>query len=133
MNTFSTTPTLNFVSLAVKDMAASLRFYRQLGLDIPTGADHEMHVRFTFSNGMTMAWDDQRLYQELHPDWKPSVGGPQLSFALQCANPSAVDDLYSDFDSRGCGYHEPFDAPWGMRYATLRDPDANLVDLYAPL
>lgn len=126
-------PTLNFVSLAVKDMPASLRFYRQLGLDIPGGSETEMHVRFTFPNGMTLAWDDQRLYQELHPQWKPSVGGPQLSFALQCDSPGAVDELYAELDSAGFGYHEPFDAPWGMRYATLRDPDANLVDLYALL
>jgi uncharacterized glyoxalase superfamily protein PhnB len=28
---------------------------------------------------------------------------------------------------------EPFDAFWGQRYATLIDPDGNLVDLFANL
>jgi uncharacterized glyoxalase superfamily protein PhnB len=34
------------------------------------------------------------------------------------------------------GYHselDPFDAPWGQRYASMNDPDGNGVDLYAPL
>ncbi|MEV6891742.1 hypothetical protein [Kribbella sp. NPDC051137] len=28
---------------------------------------------------------------------------------------------------------EPYDAPWGMRYATVADPSGNGVDLYATL
>jgi len=31
------------------------------------------------------------------------------------------------------GIHEPWDAPWGQRYATVLDPDGNAVDLYCPL
>jgi uncharacterized glyoxalase superfamily protein PhnB len=31
------------------------------------------------------------------------------------------------------GLQEPFDAPWGMRYATVADPSGNGVDLYANL
>jgi hypothetical protein len=26
--------------------------------------------------------------------------------------------------------HDPFDAFWGQRYATVRDPDGNAVDLF---
>lgn len=114
-------------------MAVALQFYRLLGLDIPAGAENEPHVHFTFANGMTIAWDEQRLYQQLHPSWRPPVDGPQISFALQCDSPSAVDELYAHMKSAGYGFHEPFDAPWGLRYSTLRDPDGNLVDLYAPL
>ena len=28
---------------------------------------------------------------------------------------------------------EPFDAPWGQRYATVVDPDGYRVDLFCPL
>ena len=31
------------------------------------------------------------------------------------------------------GIKEPWDAFWGQRYAQVRDPDGNPVDLYAPL
>jgi uncharacterized glyoxalase superfamily protein PhnB len=36
----------------------------------------------------------------------------------------------------GAGYRgrlEPFDAFWGQRYVTVLDPDANPVDLFAPI
>ena len=28
---------------------------------------------------------------------------------------------------------DPWDAPWGQRYASVADPDGGAVDLYAPL
>jgi len=31
------------------------------------------------------------------------------------------------------GSLNPYDAPWGQRYATVLDPDGNMVDLFAPL
>ena len=31
------------------------------------------------------------------------------------------------------GSLEPYDAPWGQRYATILDPDGNMVDLFALL
>jgi uncharacterized glyoxalase superfamily protein PhnB len=33
----------------------------------------------------------------------------------------------------GAGHKEPWDAVWGQRYAQLRDPDGNAVELFAPL
>lgn len=32
---------------------------------------------------------------------------------------------------RAAGLQEPFDAPWGMRYATVADPAGDGIDLYA--
>ncbi len=31
------------------------------------------------------------------------------------------------------GHKEPWDAFWGQRYAQAKDPDGNVVDLFAPL
>jgi predicted enzyme related to lactoylglutathione lyase len=33
----------------------------------------------------------------------------------------------------GTVVHEPWDAPWGQRYATVADPDGYRVDLFCPL
>jgi uncharacterized glyoxalase superfamily protein PhnB len=34
----------------------------------------------------------------------------------------------------GAGEHkEPWDGFWGQRYAQLKDPDGNVIDLFAPL
>ena len=38
------TARLDLIGLVVEDMARSLAFYRELGLDLPPGADTEPHV-----------------------------------------------------------------------------------------
>ena len=40
-------PKLDMVGMVVQDMARTLAFYRQLGLEIPAGADSEPHVEST--------------------------------------------------------------------------------------
>jgi uncharacterized glyoxalase superfamily protein PhnB len=45
-----------------------------------------------------------------------------------------VDAAYERLVSLGYdGHKEPWDAPWGQRYALMRDPDGNGVDLFCPL
>ena len=34
---------------------------------------------------------------------------------------------------RQIGHKEPWDAFWGQRYASVKDPDGNQIDLFAPL
>ncbi|WP_348637923.1 VOC family protein [Actinomadura madurae] len=54
--------------------------------------------------------------------------------AFQAASPADVDAVYAEMTAAGyTGAKEPWDAFWGMRYATVLDPDGNGVDLYAPL
>ena len=47
------TPRLDAIGLVVSDMAASLAFYRRLGLDIPADADSAPHVEATLPGGLT--------------------------------------------------------------------------------
>jgi uncharacterized glyoxalase superfamily protein PhnB len=57
-----------------------------------------------------------------------------VSLAFLCDSPADVDRLYAELVAAGAtGHREPWDAFWGQRYATLRDPDGNGVDLFAPL
>lgn len=44
-------PSLDAMGLVVADMAASLAFYRRLGLDIPADADQAPHVEVALSPG----------------------------------------------------------------------------------
>jgi uncharacterized glyoxalase superfamily protein PhnB len=54
--------------------------------------------------------------------------------AFQCASPAEVDAVYSELVGAGHREHlAPWDAAWGMRYASLLDPDGNPVDLFADL
>lgn len=50
------------------------------------------------------------------------------------SGPAEVDRAYRELVAAGAtGELELFDAAWGQRYAVVRDPDGNGVDLFAPL
>ena len=55
-----------------------------------------------------------------------------MNLAFACDDPADVDAIYADLVGAGYrGHLAPFDAFWGMRYATILDPDDNGVDLFA--
>lgn len=115
-------------------MAASLAFYRRLGLDFPAGAEEHPHVEAALPGGPTLALDTEDTIRSFHPGWRPPAGGGRVSLAFRCDSPAEVDEVYEDLV--GAGYHgelKPWDAFWGMRYAVVHDPDGNGVDLFAPL
>ena len=125
-------PQLNAIGIAVSDMAASIRFYRLLGLDVPETPD-EGHVDAFLANGVRFMLDSEDVMRSFREDWQRQTGN-QLSFALECASPAEVDELYAQVT--GAGFHgekEPWDAFWGQRYALLLDPDGVEVSLYAAL
>ena len=122
------------VGIVVADMARALAFYRLLGLDIPLSADGEPHVEAALPGGLKLAFDTEETIASFHPSWKPPTGGGRVGLAFALPDPAAVDDAYAQLT--GAGYEselEPFDAFWGMRYATVHDPDGTGVDLFALL
>jgi catechol 2,3-dioxygenase-like lactoylglutathione lyase family enzyme len=123
----------NLISIMVRDMSASLAFYRLLGLDLPEEAQMEPHVEITLPGGFRLAWDTLELMHSLHPDL-PEPEGHRMVLAFLCENPAEVDALYQRIQQAGGStYKAPWDAFWGQRYAVIIDPDGNLVDLFAPL
>ena len=56
----------------------------------------------------------------------------RVGLAFLCDSPAEVDRVHAGLVQAGYqSIHEPFDAFWGQRYATVRDPDGNAVDLFA--
>lgn len=126
------TPRFDAVGLAVSDMAASLAFYRLLGLDLPPEADGQPHVEAALPGGLRLLWDTHATIRSFDPGHTPSTGNTALAFA--CASPEAVDAVHARLVAAGHKEHlAPFDAFWGQRYAVVTDPDGNHVDLFAPL
>jgi catechol 2,3-dioxygenase-like lactoylglutathione lyase family enzyme len=126
-------PQLDVVGIVVKDMKASLDFYRALGLAIPEGAEKEDHVELKVG-GLRFAWDTIGVIQSFDPDWTPPSGGHRMSLGFLCASPAEVDETYKQVTGLGYESHmAPWDAFWGQRYATVLDPDGNTVDLFAAL
>jgi uncharacterized glyoxalase superfamily protein PhnB len=124
-------PIFNAIGLAAADMATTLAFYRKLGLDIPAEADKEPHAEVRMLGGLRLMWDSHESLKSIHPGWTPSRD-PGGSLAFECADSAEVDAVYAEMVRAGYdGHREPWDAEWGQRYALLRDPDGNEVDLYA--
>lgn len=125
--------TPDLMGIIVADMAASLAFYRLLGMTIPPAADQQGHVEATVAGGFRIAWDSVETVHSFMPDWQPPAT-PQPKLAFLCASPADVDRLYAVVLEGGYhGHKEPWDAFWGQRYAVVLDPDNNLIDLFAPL
>lgn len=127
-------PKLDLIGIVVQDMAASLKFYRQLGLVIPAEAESEGHVEVTLPNGLRMAWDSVETIRSFDAHWSLPTGGHKIGLAFLCDNPAEVDAVYNRLVEQGYDSHKaPWDAFWGQRYAQVHDPDGNVVDLFAPL
>ena len=117
----------------VNDMAASLAFYRRLGLSIPDDADQHVHYEVELPGGTHMEFDTIQMTKGYDPNWEEPAGGSRALIQFRPPSREAVDELYNELTAAGYrGHQAPFDAFWGSRYAALYDPDGNLVGLNSP-
>jgi uncharacterized glyoxalase superfamily protein PhnB len=127
-------PTPAAVGLVASDLPRTLAFYRTLGIEIPADADTEPHVEVELAGGFRLLIDTVDTIHSFDPAWSAPNGSPRASLAFECARPAEVDATYASMVAAGFeGHLEPWDAFWGQRYATLRDPDGTGVDLHAAL
>jgi len=121
------------LGLVVSDMARSLAFYRQLGLELPEGAESEGHVEAQLPGGLRFMLDSEEIVRSFDPGWERG-SATSIGLAFACDSPADVDRLYAELTKAGSrGHKEPWDAFWGQRYAQVRDPDGHGVDLFAAL
>ncbi|MBM9618535.1 VOC family protein [Streptomyces zhihengii] len=126
------TPRLDAIGLIVSDMAASLAFYRRLGLELPADADGAPHAEAVLPNGTRVLWDTEETVRSFDPGWTRPEAGERLGLAFRCDDAAEVDSLYADLLAAGHqGHMKPWDAVWGQRYAVVLDPDGMGVSLFA--
>ncbi|MFE9840200.1 VOC family protein [Streptomyces goshikiensis] len=130
-----TTPRLDMIGmigLVVSDMAASLAFYRRLGIDVPAGAESEPHVEASLPGGLRIGWDTEEVVRSFDPSWARPADGGRVGLAFLCGSPAEVDAVYTELTGAGhTGHLAPWDAFWGQRYAVVLDPDGCEVSLFA--
>lgn len=129
-------PHLDAVGVIVSDIDASIGFYRRLGLVFPADPDPEGHghVETNLPGGLRLLLDTEDSVKSFDPDWSPPSGGHRMALAFRCDSAEDVDTLHHQMVEAGAENHKaPWDAFWGQRYAQLKDPDGNAVDLFAPL
>ena len=124
--------TSTVVEIATKDLQRSLDFYRLLGLDVPE--PDGPHVEVGLPGGNKLAFDKEEIIAGMHPGWTPPTQPGRVALAFALSEPSEVNALFERLTAAGHpGALEPFDAPWGQRYATVTDPDGTSVDLFCAL
>ena len=128
-------PVFNQVNLVVKDMDATVAFYRRLGLDIPdTDPGWQAHHRTAaMPGGLELDFDSEAFAQQWNAGWRSRPDGAMGVLGFRLPSREAVDDLYAELTDAGYRSQQaPYDAFWGARYAIVEDPDGNAVALMSP-
>lgn len=124
---------LKTVGIVVKDMSATLAFYRVLGFPIPAGHEQDDNLDVTIPGGIVLGFLTEELAKQADPRFTPPSGS-SLNLQFLCDSPTEVDAIFSKLTAAGYGsYTEPWDAFWGQRFARITDPDGRIVNLYADL
>ncbi len=123
------------IEIVPSDLQRTLDFYRLLGLAIPDDAGRDgPHVEVDLPGGNRLFFDTEEVIAGMPPGWTPPMGPGRIALAFGVASPAQVDALYARIVAAGhSGTLEPFDAPWGQRYASVTDPDGSTIDVFAPL
>lgn len=125
-------PMIDAIGIVASDVAASVAFYRRLGLAFPDGEPDD-HVEAPIgSTGVRVMIDSEEMIKSLDSGFEGNPNG-RIGLAVRLGSAAEVDALYAGLDADGFGRTKPYDAPWGQRYAQVADPDGQAVDLYAAL
>lgn len=110
---------LNQVTLGANDLAASIAFYRALGLAQIVDSPH--YARFECPGGATFS---------LHAAEAPvAVGDALIYFEYDSA--AALDAAVASLRARGVAFDDgPAEQRWRWREARLRDPSGHRLCLY---
>ena len=128
-------PVLAQLNLVVADMAASVAFYRLLGLTIDDTRPYAAHhIDVVMPGGFTLELDSIEFAKRWDAGWRGASGTGRNVIGFNLPSRQAVDDLFAKLTAAGhAGQQAPCDAFWGARYAVVEDPDGNPVGLMSPI
>jgi catechol 2,3-dioxygenase-like lactoylglutathione lyase family enzyme len=135
-------PRLDQINIVSGDPAASIAFYRRLGVEIAEDGVWRTQSGIHHVNaendgpGSTMGLDiDSIAFAQL---WNKGWQGREdlrgrIVVGFRLPSRTAVDAVYADLTGAGhAGLQTPYDAFWGSRYAIVEDPDGIAVGLMSP-
>ena len=123
-------------NLVVRDMDASIAFYRRLGLEIREGAVWRSgvtgHHLKAGEASVDVEFDSRELARVYNRGFAAERGLVVIGVELESRQ--AVDALWDTLLEESVqGLQPPYDAFWGARYAMVEDPDGNPVGLMSPV
>ena len=103
---------INAITLVVTDMAASVRFYTDLGMTVVYGGADQPFTTLQIG---------QNFVNLQHTGNAPGTGWGRVVIHVE-----SPDELHATAARRGYRSEtEPADAPWGERYFHIHDPDGH--------
>ncbi len=129
---------LGQLNLVVKNMTASVAFYRKLGLHVEPAANAEWaphHATAMLPNQQRLELDSQEFAQCWNPAFKAQTKGAMAAVLFfYVPSRAAVDSIIQKMSRAGYPVQKtPEDAFWGARYAIIEDPDGNSVGIMSPI
>ena len=107
------------VTLAVRDMAESVAFYRKLGFDVSYG-------------GPDAPFSTMRAGQSVVNLRQAAAAGGSAGNRV-ILRVRGVDALHRDLVEKGLGPTAPQDAEWGERYFEIPDPQGVVISCAEPI
>jgi lactoylglutathione lyase len=108
---------LDYTVIFCRDLAAMRRFYAET-------------MCFTLQRELSPSWIEFRVGASV---LAPPEGALSLQLAFRVA-PREVDACAEALRAAGVRIErEPEDQPWGHRTAFFRDPDGNVIEIYAEI
>lgn len=129
MNALSEIRQIDYTVVFARDMAAMLDFYHQkLGFEIERRlGDGWIELR-AGSNTLALT-----MPGVMFDDTLPPTGTLTLQLAFR-VSPGAVKQCAEELIAKGVTPVQPVtDQPWGHRTVFFRDPDGNVIEIYAEI
>src|SRR5262245_21969378 len=103
-------PVLTQLNLVVADMAASVAFYRRLGLVIDDGHPWSAHhVEVQMPGGIKLDLDSVVFAKRWDKGWRGQPGAAHAVIGFDLPTRDAVDRVYADLTGAGYpGQQEPY-------------------------
>lgn len=111
------------ITLGVRDLAQTRRFYEALGWQTGAGADDDV-VFFQVGDMVLSLWDRSRLAEDSCVQDAPGWGG--VTLALNLGSPQEVDEATEQARSAGATIgREPAETFWGGYSSVFIDPEGH--------
>ena len=117
---------LSMLILEVRDLGASIAFYRDLGLDVPDPVPGRPVVMHRMGSGVTLLLTTS-FAATYDPAWTRPAGGYQQLIEFYVGEDAAVDQRWADLVAAGHPSRMPPTQTAGPYAAMVDDPDGNVV------
>lgn len=119
------------VGIISADIDKSISFYNALGFNFEKYG--KGHYEGKTPSGVRLMLDSVELIKIINPNWT-EPNGSRIVLCFKQDSSKEVDRVYDKLVKAGFeSEKEPWDAFWGQRYSSVRDPDGNQVDIFSNL